>query len=134
MSSLPVPNLPHLMEADEFWKGLAAGTFSLERCRSCATLVWYPRGFCASCGSEDVAPVTASGRGTVYSFSVVHRAVGEYRGHEPYVVAYVELEEGPRILTNIVTCDPASLAIGATVRIVFEHGTDGSVLYRFAPA
>jgi uncharacterized protein len=70
----------------------------------------------------------------VYSFSVVHRGGGDYRGCEPYVVAYVELDEGPRVLTNIVGCDPDSVTIGAPVQVVFEHGDDGRVAYRFMPA
>ena len=131
MRALPVPRLPHLMEADAFWRGIAADELLLERCRRCAAVVWYPRGFCPSCGGSDVTLVPASGDGTVYSFSVVHRGAGEYRGCEPYVVAYVELEEGPRILTNIVGCDPGSIVIGARVRMVFERGSDGSALYRF---
>ncbi|MGH8988053.1 MAG: Zn-ribbon domain-containing OB-fold protein [Acidimicrobiales bacterium] len=134
MTELPVPSMPHLAEAARFWQGVAAGTFLLERCRRCTAVVWYPRGFCPACGSPDVELEAASGEGTVYSFSVVHRGSGEYRGREPYVVAYVELAEGPRVLTNIVGCDPGSVTIGARVRMVFEHGEDGSALYRFTPA
>ncbi len=131
MTALPVPEVPHLREAEAFWSGIAAGEFLLERCRGCGAVVWYPRGFCPSCGSSDVTLEPASGEGTVYSFSVVHRGAGEYRGCEPYVVAYVELDEGPRILTNVVGGDPDSLVIGARVRMVFERGPDGSALYRF---
>lgn len=130
MTALPVPEVPHLGEADTFWRGIAADELLLERCRSCSAVVWYPRGFCPSCGSG-VTLEPASGEGAVYSFSVVHRGAGEYRGCEPYVVAYVELDEGPRILTNVVGCDPDSLVIGARVRVVFDHGPDGSALYRF---
>jgi uncharacterized protein len=133
VTTLPVPRAPHLSEAEEFWKAVAADTFLLEQCRGCTAVVWYPRGFCPSCGSTDVALVAASGEGSVYSFSVVHRAAGDYRGHEPYVVAYVELDEGPRLLTNVVGCDPDGLAIGARVRMIFEHGADGATLYRFTP-
>ncbi len=132
--TLPVPRAPHLAEAETFWEGVAAGTFLLERCRRCAKVVWYPRGFCPSCASADIEHVPACGRGTVYSYSVVHRGAGEYRGREPYIVAYVELEEGPRVLTNLVGCDPDSLTIGTRVQMVFELGDDGAALYRFTLA
>jgi uncharacterized OB-fold protein len=77
--------------------------------------------------------IKASGRGFVYSFTVVHRGSGLYRDAAPYVVAYVELEEGPRVLTNIVGCTPAEVEIGQRVRVVFCDTGEGSALYRFTP-
>jgi hypothetical protein len=77
----------------------------------------------------------ASGRGTVYTFTVVHRsAVEGFRDALPYVVAYIELEEGPRVLTNIVDCDPASVVVGMPVTVVFHDTGAGSALFRFRPA
>jgi uncharacterized OB-fold protein len=81
--------------------------------------------------------VQASGKGTIYSFTVNRRGAGdlvEYRDPVPYVLAYVELEEGPRIMTNIVGCDPDSVKIGQAVEVVFHDTGQGSALYRFKPA
>ncbi len=97
------------------------------------TVIWYPRPLCPECGATSVSWTEASGLGTVYSFSVVHRSAGLYRDAVPYVVAYVELAEGPRIVTNIVGCDPARVSIGQPVRVVFSATGEESSLYRFEP-
>ena len=74
------------------------------------------------------------GRGTVYSFSVVHRGPGPFSAAVPFVVAYVELAEGPRVLTNIVGCEPEEVHIGQPVSVVFCDTGEGSALYRFRPS
>jgi uncharacterized OB-fold protein len=83
---------------------------------------------CPDCGRLGVEWVEASGRGAVYSFTVSHRGPGPWADHVPYVVAYVELDEGPRVLTNLVGLDPGDVRIGMPVAAVFEHG-----LLRFGP-
>ncbi|TMR06637.1 Zn-ribbon domain-containing OB-fold protein [Actinomadura soli] len=128
--------------ADEtFWTATTEGRLLLPRCESCATVIWYPRPFCPRCGGRDVMWFPASGEATVYSYTVVRKARGGYRELTPYVVAYVELAEGPRILTNIVGCDPSEVGIGQAVTLVFDApaaaAEDGGVrarLYRFRPA
>ncbi len=75
----------------------------------------------------------ASGHGTIYSYSVVYRGSGAFREAMPFVVAYVELTEGPRVLTNIVGCEPDEVSIGQRVRVVFFDTGEGCALYRFAP-
>jgi uncharacterized OB-fold protein len=75
----------------------------------------------------------ATGRGTIYSFTVVRQAFGDWKPFVPYVIAYVELDEGPRVLTNIVDCDPERVAIGDTVQLAIDRSPDGSGVYRFAP-
>lgn len=76
----------------------------------------------------------ASGRGQVYSFTIVHRSnLDGYRVATPYVIAYVELEEGPRILTNVVDCDPGELFVGMPVSVVFQDTGTGTSLFRFKP-
>ncbi|WUI02532.1 Zn-ribbon domain-containing OB-fold protein [Spirillospora sp. NBC_00431] len=132
-----------LAEADEtFWTATTEGRLLLPRCESCATVFWYPRPFCPRCGGRDVTWFQASGEATVYTYTVVRKARGEYRELTPYVVAYVELAEGPRILTNIVGCDPAEVRVGQPVTLLFDApapaGDDGegvrARLYRFRPA
>ena len=75
-----------------------------------------------------------SGRGTVFSYTVVRGGVGSrWRDHIPYVVAYVELDEGPRLMTNVVDVDPETVEIGMAVEAVFDATDDGPAVLRFAP-
>lgn len=129
----PAPTIDPATAA--FWAGTAEGVLLLERCPDCQTVIWYPRGgFCPACGGFSAERFPAAGTGTVYSFTVVHRGLGEYSGATPFVIAYVELDEGPRIMTNIVDCDPSEVQVGMPVRVVFHDTGKDSALYRFAPA
>jgi uncharacterized OB-fold protein len=94
-------------------------------------VIWYPKGLCTECGSTDLEWIEASGRGTIYSYSTTWRALGQYAQVVPYVVAYVELEEGPRVITNIVGCEPAAISIGDPVIAVFDITGEGNALVRF---
>jgi uncharacterized OB-fold protein len=133
-STLPVESPDVTAETLDFWEGLKNGTFLLRRCDRCQTVIWYPRGFCQSCGSLETSWVAASGKGHIYTFTVVHRSIlPDWAAAGPYVIAYVELDEGPRIMTNIVNADPETLAIGAPVRVVFPTNDKGEALYRFEP-
>jgi uncharacterized OB-fold protein len=107
------------LETAPFWDACAAGRLALPRCDVCGELIWYPRLVCPFCGSHDVAYVDVSGRGSVYSFSVVRKGSGPFRDHAPYVLAMVQLEEGPVLMTNIV--GPVErVEVGAAVHVVFE--------------
>jgi uncharacterized protein len=132
---LPTPAPRRTTETEEFWAATAEHKLLLRRCDDCGNPIWYPRTFCPDCGSFDTSWSEASGRGTVYAFTVVHRSNLEgYRQASPYVVAYVELEEGPRIMTNIVGCEPDAVRVGLPVRVVFHDTGEGSALFRFEPA
>ncbi len=130
-SGLPTPTPATTLETEPFWEAAAEGRFVLPRCNSCEHVIWYPRLFCPECGSTDVSYVDAAGTGTVYSFTVVEKGQGRWRDHSPYVLAYVELDEGPRMMTNIVGVDPDAVAIGAAVQAVFDPGKDGGAVIRF---
>jgi uncharacterized OB-fold protein len=130
---LPVPAPERTPETRPFWDATAAGRLVLACCDACGKVIWYPKTFCPDCGGLSVSWRESSGLGTVYSFSVVHRASGAFGDVVPFVVAYVELEEGPRVLTNIVGCDPQDVFIGQAVRVVFCDTGEGSALYRFEP-
>jgi uncharacterized OB-fold protein len=133
-SLLPNPAPEQNPETEEFWKATTEGRLLLLRCEACGVVIWYPRPLCPDCGGNSVAWIEGSGLGTVYSFSVVHRSAGSYQSAVPYVVAYVELAEGPRVLTNIIGCDADRVYIGQPVRVVFCDTGEGSALYRFEPA
>ena len=119
MSALPAPTPPFNPEAEPFWSAAAQGRLVLPRCDSCGHHIWYPRSWCPACGSEQVTWTELSGRGTVYACTVLHKAMGPWAEAAPFVVAYVELAEGPRILTNVLTDDPAEVRIGDAVEAVF---------------
>lgn len=134
MSELPVPRPPRrTLETEPFWEGCAEERLVLPRCVQCGYLIWYPRRFCPACASTDVTWEEVSGRGTVYSFTVMRRGAGPYADAAPYVIAYVELEEGPRVLTNVVGVQPDQVEVGQAVQVVFDPAGDGEALYRFAP-
>jgi uncharacterized OB-fold protein len=131
--ALPVPVPDVTPETAAFWDATAQGTLLLPRCNRCDSVIWYPRTFCSVCASLDVTWFAATGRGTVYSFTVIRRPAPPYDRSAPFVVAYVELAEGPRILTNIVECAPDEVEIGMDVEVVFHDTGEGRALYRFRP-
>jgi uncharacterized OB-fold protein len=133
---LPAPAPFVLPEVKTFWDATAEGKLLLPKCAECGTVIWFPRPFCPNCASTSVEWIQASGRGTVYSFTVNRRGVADmsaYRNAGEYVLAYVELEEGPRMMTNIVDCDPNSVRIGQKVELVFHDTGEGTALARFRP-
>ncbi|HYW86134.1 MAG TPA: Zn-ribbon domain-containing OB-fold protein [Chloroflexota bacterium] len=124
-------------EIKPFWDATAEGRLLLPRCQECQALIWYPRPFCPECASTNIDWFQASGRGSVYSYTINRRGqadLSEYRNAGVYVLAYVELEEGPRVLTNIVDCDPDSVRIGQSVEVVFHDTGQGTALPRFRPS
>ena len=120
-------------ETEEFWKATAAERFLLPRCTACEFVIWYPRALCPQCGSFETEWFEASGRGTIYTYTVVHKGNGPWAKYVPYVAAYVELEEGPRVMTNIVGVDPATVEVGMPVEVVWEDTGEGPKYYRFTP-
>jgi len=121
--------LPNLKEHDtrEFWQATKDGELKYQRCDACGTVVFYPRHHCTSCLSTSLSWHTASGRGTVYTFSVVRKAEHPFfRTQVPYAVAWIDLDEGPRILSNIVGIDdPATdIAVGQRVMVEWEIHDD----------
>lgn len=133
-SPLPATAPAVTPETEEFWAATAEGHLLLRRCDDCGIVIWYPRAHCPSCASLNTSWTQAEGFGSVYTFTVVHRSMVEgFRDAVPYVIAYVELDEGPRVLTNIVDCDPESVEIGQRVSAVFHDTGNGSALFRFRP-
>ncbi|MBV1799913.1 Zn-ribbon domain-containing OB-fold protein [Siccirubricoccus sp. G192] len=116
-------------ETEPFWAAAREGKFLLRGCTACGKTHWYPRAVCPFCFSERTEWREGSGRGTIYSLSVMKRAP------EPYAIAYVTLEEGPTMMTNIVDCDLDSLAIGQKVTVAFKPTqNDGPPFPMFRPA
>jgi len=131
---LPTPAPEGQPETAAFWAATARGELLLQRCEECGSVIYYPRVICPSCHSTALSNDVASGRGTLYSFTLTTRGILEYRDCGPYVLAFVELDEGPKMLTNIVEADPATLYIGQPVEVVFHDTGAGTALPRFRPA
>jgi uncharacterized OB-fold protein len=128
----PLPRIDE--ESRGWWEALKRHELYVQRCRACRTPRLPPRAVCPACLSSDVEWVRASGRGTVYSFTVTHQnqAPG-FREALPYVLAIVELAEGPRIMTNVVACAPDAVRVGMPVEVVFDDVTPEVTLTKFRP-
>lgn len=103
---------------EEFWERLADGGLPLRRCRRCGLVIWYPRAVCPDCQSTDGEWLTARGSGVVNSATVVHRADGEFREATPFVLALIELDEGPGIFARVVGTAAEAPEVGVRVDIV----------------
>ena len=114
-----------------FWSAAARGELLLQQCDSCGNLQWTPQHACRSCLSLDLGWTGVSGRAVVYSYSVVTRPQSP-SFDAPYIVAIVELDEGPRMLTDLVGVEPAAVSIGMPVQVSFET-VGGIGLYHFTP-
>lgn len=130
---LPAPSPAVNPETKEFWAAAAAGRLLLKRCLDCGAVIWYPRAICPECSSLRTEWFESSGRGHLYSYTVNHRGEGAYQDCPSFVLAYVELDDGPRMMTNIVELDGQDLAVGLPVEVVFHDTGDGTALPRFRP-
>jgi uncharacterized OB-fold protein len=137
MSPLPTPSSRPNSETEPFWAAAAEGRLVLPVCDACGHHIWYPRSWCPVCGGGTVTWTELSGAGTVYACTVIRRGMGPWADATPYVVAYVELAEGPRLLTNVITDDPESVHIGLPVAATFVEVPDADQpqsILRFTPA
>jgi len=110
-----------------FWEAAAAGRLVLKRCLACGEAHHYPRALCPFCGSDRTEWRDATGRGIVYSYSVMRRV------QPPYAIAYVTLEEGVTMMTNIVDCDLDAIRVGQPVRVVWKPTDGGPPVPMFTP-
>ncbi|MFT4711991.1 MAG: putative OB-fold protein [Candidatus Azotimanducaceae bacterium] len=127
---LPVPT----PETAHFWAGTKESTLKLQRCDECANIYFPPRPFCPSCASRDVSVFDATGNASLYSYVINHRPHPAFDG--PYSIAVIELEEGPRMMTNIINCPqtPEALELDMSLEVVFESMSDEISLPYFQPA
>lgn len=121
-------------ETRHFWDGTREGELRLQRCDECEQVYFPPRPLCPKCGSASVSVVAASGRARLYSYVINHRRGPGFE--PPYAIAVVELEEGPRMMTNIVDAPqtPEALVLDMPLRVKFERVSDDISLPLFRPA
>ena len=118
-----------------FWDGLKSGELHLQRCTACQSYVFYPRSVCPHCLSARLEWTRADGRGKVYSYTIVRRAMNPgFAEDVPYVFAIVELAEGPRVTTNIVNCPLEAVRVDMPVKAVYDKVTPEAALLKFEPA
>jgi len=107
-----------------YWSAAAEGRLVIQECPHCSHRQFYPRALCTQCGDEPEW-IDCTGRGTVHTFTIIRQmGMRPFRDELPYVVAMIELEEGPLIMGNITDCDPETVEIGAPVTVHFVHAAD----------
>jgi len=127
MRKIPAPSVNP--ENKDFFDACSQGKLLIKKCNSCGEFHHYPRSICPHCFSDKTEWKDAGGTGTVYTYSVLRRGVPE-----PYCIAYVTLEEGVSMLTNIVDCDLDTVKIGMKVRVVFKDSDGGPKVPMFTLA
>ena len=135
---MTTPNKPDPLVnnwARPFWDGTRKNKLLIQRCSDCEKHIFYPRMACPFCFSDNIEWVEASGKGTIYSFTVVEdNAPSPFVPDMPFVIAVVILEEGVRMLTNIVECDPHALQCEQAVEVAFRKKNDEFTMPMFKPA
>ena len=130
--ALPTPT----PETKPFWDAAREHRLALPWCLACGKPHFYPRGFCPHCFAWHLEWRDASGRGAVHTFVITHKPARGYEDQVPYVIAVIELEEGPRMLSNLRTAEtpsPENVRIGMPVEVVFDDVTAEVTLPRFRP-
>lgn len=114
-----------------FWDGGKEGKLMLPRCTSCTKTHFYPRAMCPHCGADTIEWYEASGDGFIHTFAVQHRGSGAWAKYTPYVTAFIDMQEGDRMLTvlrGVDPADPGSIKIGAKCHIEWDEVEPGAFL------
>ncbi len=128
--------LPHPNEISQpFWDAAKRHELQIQRCTACGTHIFYPREACSECLAADLIWIPVSGKGKLYSYTIAQAPTHPaFTDDVPYVIAIVELAEGPRITTNLVGCQPDEVTIGMSVVASFEDVNAEMTLVKFRPA
>jgi len=123
-------------ETRHFWDGTLVGELRLQRCDDCSNVYFPPRPFCPRCACRSVTVFAASGRATLHSYVINQRAIPDSGFEAPYSIAVVQLDEGPRLMTNIVDSPqtPEALVLDMPVEVTFERISDDVALPLFRPS
>lgn len=123
-------------ETQHFWDGCKEGKLMLQRCKDTGKAYFPPRPFSPYTGTRDVEVFQASGKATLFSYVINHRPAKGFEDEAPYAIAVVQLDEGPRMMTNIVDCaqTPEALQLDMPLEVTFEKINDDIALPKFRPA
>ena len=129
----PLPSI--VGETKPYWDSCKRGELVIQKCDSCQEYLFYPRGICAHCWSNDIKWIKATGKGTVWSYTITYqnRTLG-FAQDIPYVLALVQLDEGVKMFTNFVECDPNIVTIGMPVEVTFVQANNQISIPYFKPA
>ncbi len=132
LKPIPVP----IPETQFFWEKCKEHELWIQRCQACQHVFFYPRFHCPQCLSDDVPWFRTSGKGILWSYMINHRPVPGFEDDTPYAIAVVQLEEGPRMMSNIVGVDntPENLMLDMPLEVVFEDSTEEIAIPKFKPA
>jgi uncharacterized protein len=131
---LPQPITP---EARPYWDGLKQEKLMLPKCGDCGHVFWYPRVLCPRCHSRRITWTQSGGKGKLYAFEIAHQSFNKaMKVRPPYILAMIELAEGPRLLSNLIgiEADPKVVKIDMPVEVVFSKLTDEVTIPLFQPA
>ena len=130
----PLPNLRDL-DTQAFWLATKEKRLTYQQCADCGAVVFYPRRRCSSCFSVNLEWKESAGEGSVYTYSIVRQSYHPFfRGMAPYAVAWIDLDEGPRLVSNVVGIeDPSNVRIGMRVKVRWEEH-EGLCVPLFEPA
>ena len=136
MQARPKPLPTPTPETQQFWDGAREGRLMIMHCNGCSKDYFYPRPYCPFCFSADTAWKQASGKATLHTYLINHRAAPGFEKDAPYVIAVVQLEEGPRMMTNLVDVEPepSQLPVDMPLEVVFDKANDTISLPKFRPA
>lgn len=124
----PLPEITP--DGEPFWKGTKRHELLMPRCDDCGRMFFYPRSRCVYCFSTNIRWEKVSGKGSIFSYTIVHRT--PFEGFDvPYVLAVIKLDEGPMLLSNLIDCELEKIAIGDSVEVVFEDVTEEITLAKF---
>jgi uncharacterized OB-fold protein len=124
-----IPAPAQNLESKVFWLAAREGTFLIKKCNACGEVHWYPRNLCPFCFSSDTVWQESPGEGVIYTYSLMHRNTPV-----PYAIAYVNLDEGPAVMTNIIDYTPETLKIGQRVKVKWTPTNgDNPPVFTFAP-
>jgi uncharacterized OB-fold protein len=127
---IPRPN----PETTAWWEACRRHELLVQRCTKCGQVQFYPRIICGTCTSDRLELIRSAGRGRVNTFTICRRPVSEaYASDVPYVIALVQLDEGPTMMCNIVECDPESVDTGMPVEVTFEKWSEEITIPQFRP-
>ena len=130
--SLPKPT----PDTQPFWDAVKRHQLSLPKCKACGQLHYFPRPFCPHCFSWDLEWVRCSGKGKLYSYVINHRPAPGFEEEAPYLIAVVELDEGPRMLSNLIDIEPTpeAVQVDMPVEILFQDVNEEMAIFKFRPA
>ncbi len=131
----PLPNPSNPVLTQPFWDAAKRHELIMPRCKTCDNLFFYPRELCPICLSMDLEWVPVSGKGRVHSYTVIYQpGLSAFREDAPYIYAIIQLEEGPRMASNLVECAIDDAKIDMPVTAFYDDVTPEVTLVKFRPA